>query len=258
MSIHPDWLIPAWAAPGVGALMTTRHGGVSAAPFDSFNLRYQIGDSPEAVACNQARLAYAAGARPVYLNQAHGARVVRLGRADAAPGAPVHDADASVTTLPGIACTVQVADCLPVLFAAPGGRAVGAAHAGWRGLAAGVLEATLREVCEAAGCEPEEVEVWLGACIGPDQFEVGADVLQAFGASTQGGSTRFIPHAPGKWLADLPQLARDRLLAAGARALQGGGWCTVTEASRFFSFRRDRVTGRMAALVWIDPGSAAL
>ena len=257
MSIHPDWLIPAWAAPGVGALMTTRHGGVSAAPFDSFNLRHQIGDAPDAVARNQARLARAAGATPVYLNQVHGARVVRLGRVDAAPGAPVHDADASVTTLPGIACTVQVADCLPVLFAAPAGRAVGAAHAGWRGLAAGVLEATLREVCVAADCEPAQVQAWLGACIGPGQFEVGADVLEAFGASGQGAAGRFVPHAPGKWLADLPQLARDRLLAAGVQAVQGGSWCTVSEVSRFFSFRRDRITGRMAALVWVARGSAA-
>ena len=260
MSIHPDWLVPAWAAPGVGALMTTRRGGVSAAPFESFNLRPDIGDAPDAVAHNRASLARAAGAMPVYLNQVHGARVVRLGLADAAPGAPVHEADASVTTLPGIACTVQVADCLPVLFAAPGGRAVGAvgaAHAGWRGLAAGVLEATLHEVCVAAGCEPEEVEVWLGACIGPTKFEVGADVLQAFGTVGQGALRRFVPNAPGKWLADLPQLARDRLRAAGVRTVQGGTWCTVSEASRFFSFRRDRVTGRMAALVWIEPGSAA-
>ncbi|MBC7481550.1 MAG: peptidoglycan editing factor PgeF [Rhizobacter sp.] len=256
MPIYPDWLIPAWTAPGVGALMTTRHGGVSAAPFDSFNLRQQIGDVPDAVAHNQARLGRAVGATPVYLNQVHGARVARLGLADAAPDAPVHDADAGVTTLPGIACMVQVADCLPVLFAAPGGRAVGAAHAGWRGLAAGVLEATLHEMCMAAGCEPEEVQVWLGACIGPGKFEVGADVLEAFGAVGRGASRRFVPHAPGKWLADLPQLARDRLLAAGVRGVQGGNWCTVSEASRFFSFRRDRVTGRMAALVWIEPGSA--
>ena len=254
LSVHPDWLVPAWAAPGVGALMTTRHGGVSAAPFDSFNLRHHIGDAPDAVAHNQARLARAADATPVYLNQVHGARVVRLDGSDAVPGARVHDADASVTTLAGIACTVQVADCLPVLFAAPGGRAVGAAHAGWRGLAAGVLEATLREVCAAAGCEPAQVQAWLGACIGPGRFEVGADVLEAMVDSARGASRCFVPQAPGKWLADLPQLARDRLLAAGVLAVQGGGWCTVNEASRFFSFRRDRVTGRMAALVWIRPG----
>lgn len=255
MSIHPDWLIPAWAAPGVGGFMTTRHGGVSDAPFNTFNLRHQIGDAPEAVAHNQARLARAAGATPVYLNQVHGARVVRLGLADAAPGALVHDADASVTTLPGIACTVLVADCLPALFAAPGGRAVGAAHAGWRGLAAGVLEATLREVCEAGGCKPEEVEVWLGACIGPRKFEVGADVLEALVATVRRVPARFVPDAPAKWLADLPQLARDRLLAAGVHTVRGGTWCTVSDASRFFSFRRDRATGRMAALVWIEPGS---
>ena len=261
-----DWLVPDWAAPGVGALMTTRSGGVSAAPFDSFNLRSQTGDLPAAVAENQARLARIVGAVPVYLNQVHGARVVRLGRADGAPGAPVHDADASVTTLTGIACAVQVADCLPVLFAVPGGRAVGAAHAGWRGLAGGVIEATLHAVCEAAACEPSQVQAWLGACIGPTRFEVGADVFERFaapvpqaapeaGPGAPAGPPRFVPHDPDKWLADLAGLAQDRLRAAGVRSIHGGRWCTVTEASRFFSFRRDRVTGRMAALVWIEPGA---
>ena len=254
----PDVLTPDWEADGVGALMTTRSGGVSAAPFDSFNLRAQIGDTEDAVAANQAQLARIVGAVPVYLNQVHGARVVRLGRADAQPGAPVHDADASVTTLPGIACAVQAADCLPVLFAAPGGRAVGAAHAGWRGVAGGVLEATLHSVCEAAACEPSQVHAWLGACIGPTRFEVGADVLARFAPAAreaaQGASPRFVPCAPGKWLADLPGLAQDRLRAAGVRALHGGHWCTATDASRFFSFRRDHVTGRMAALIWIGSG----
>lgn len=255
-AIHPDWLVPEWAAPGVGALMTTRRGGVSAVPFDSFNLRAQTGDAPGSVASNQAQLARAIGATPVYLNQVHGARVALLGWQDALPGAAIHDADASVTTQPGIACTVQVADCLPVLFAAPDGRAVGAAHAGWRGLAAGVLEATLRAVCEAADCEPSQVQAWLGACIGPAAFEVGDDVRAAFAAAAGAGEAalpRFAAHRPGKWLADLPQLARDRLGAAGVRAVHGGTWCTLTDASRFFSFRRDRVTGRMAALVWIEP-----
>ena len=261
-----DWLVPDWTAPGVGALMTTRSGGVSAAPFDSFNLRSQTGDLPALVAENQARLARIACAVPVYLNQVHGARVVRLGRADAAPGAPVHDADASVTTLAGIACAVQVADCLPVLFAVPGGRAVGAAHAGWRGLAGGVIEATLGAVCEAAACEPSQVQAWLGACIGPTRFEVGADVFERFAlpvsadapaapaaSAASAAPLRFVPHGPGKWLADLAGLAQDRLRAAGVRSIHGGRWCTVTDASRFFSFRRDRVTGRMAALVWIEP-----
>ena len=268
-----DWLVPDWSTTGVGALMTTRSGGVSAAPFDSFNLRSQTGDLPAAVAENQARLARIVGAVPVYLNQVHGARVVRLERADGAPGASVHDADASVTTLAGIACAVQVADCLPVLFAAPAGRAVGAAHAGWRGLAGGVIEATLAALCEAAACEPSQVQAWLGACIGPTRFEVGVDVVERFmarvpvNASTAStvsavsaalaSPLRFVPHGPGKWLADLAGLAQDRLHAAGVRAVHGGRWCTVSDASRFFSFRRDRVTGRMAALVWIEPGAGA-
>ena len=256
MTAHPDWLRPDWRVDRVGGLMTTRHGGVSLPPFDSLNLRAVVGDDPQAVAQNQRRLADAVGVRPVYLNQVHGANVVRLTAADLAPDALAHDADGAVTTEPGIACTVQVADCLPVLFAAPGGRAVGAAHAGWRGLAAGVLEATLAQVCEVAHCAPGEVRAWLGACIGPAQFEVGPDVLAAFGVSPQtDDSPRFIATAAGKWLADLPALARDRLKAAGVSAVSGGQGCTVAEPSRFFSFRRDRITGRMAALVWIERGS---
>jgi YfiH family protein len=260
VNLDPDWLIPDWHVAGVGALMTTRQGGVSAPPFDSLNLRAGIGDDDAAVARNQARLGQAIGVRPVYLEQVHGARVVRLGLTDtdAANVAPaLHRADASVTTVPGVACTVQIADCLPVLFAAPHARAVGAAHAGWRGLAAGVLENTVRALCEAAACAPGELQVWLGACIGPRRFEVGADVLAAFGTSSAvpdtGGTLRFVPHAPGKWMANLPQLARDRLQGAGVTAIGGGRWCTVEDASRFFSFRRDRVTGRMAAAVWIEP-----
>jgi hypothetical protein len=246
--MHPDWLIPDWHARGVGAVMTTRRGGFSAEPFDSMNLRLGLGDDDKAVQSNLRLLAEAVGRTPVYLNQVHGAKVVRLTAADAAPGATVHEADASVTTERGIACAVQVADCLPVLFAAPG--AVGAAHAGWRGLAGGVVEATLQAVCEAAGCQPAQVHTWLGACIGPKSFEVGADVLQAFGASPSAPTTYFKPHAAGKWLADLPGLARARLEQAGA-GVDGGHWDTVLEASRFFSFRRDKTTGRMAALVWL-------
>src|SRR6185369_16553725 len=179
--MHPDWLDPDWHAQGVGAVMTTRRGGFSAAPFDSMNIRPHIGDDDDAVDSNQVLLAQSIGATPVYLNQVHGATVVRLTAADLKPGARIHDADASVTTERLIGCTAQVADCLPVLFAAPG--AVGAAHAGWRGLAGGVLEATLKAVCEAARCGPGSVHAWLGACIGPDRFEVGADVLEAFHAS---------------------------------------------------------------------------
>ena len=258
MRWHPDWLVPDWLVPNwqapadVGALMTTRQGGVSARPFDSMNIRPGLGDDASAVQRNQDRLARSIAATPIYLNQVHGVQVVRLTQADAAPGAPTHTADACLTTEPGIACTAQVADCLPLLFAAPG--AVAAAHAGWRGLAGGVVEATLAALCEAAACEPVDVQVWLGACIGPRQFEVGADVLSAFGADpAQPDPARFtrrVQPGPPKWLANLPQLARDRLQAAGVVHVSGGEACTVEDASRFFSYRRDGVTGRMVAVVW--------
>ncbi|MEO6410288.1 MAG: peptidoglycan editing factor PgeF [Burkholderiaceae bacterium] len=230
--------------------MTTRAGGVSCAPFDRMNLRLEVGDDPQAVAANRTLLAVACAAHPVWLDQVHGARVVRLRSLHGI----AEPADASVTTEPGIACVVQVADCLPVLFAADGAQAaVGAAHAGWRGLAGGVLEATLAAVCEAAGCTPDRVRAWLGAGIGPQHFEVGADVLAAFDTvSDPARARRFTPRAAGKWLADLPGLARDRLRAAGVERISGGAWCTYADASRFFSFRRDRVTGRMAAAVWIE------
>ncbi|HSW07014.1 peptidoglycan editing factor PgeF, partial [Aquabacterium sp.] len=163
-------------------------------------------------------------------------------------------ADASVSTTPGLACTVLVADCLPVLLCSRDGRAVGAAHAGWRGLAAGVIENTVRALCQATGCAPADLLAWLGPCIGPRQFEVGADVLQAFGARVESPDAgRFVPRARAdgqmRWLANLPQLARDRMAAAGVPAVSGGTWCTVEDASRFFSFRRDRITGRLAAAI---------
>ena len=253
----PDWLRPDWNLDGVQALMTTRRGGVSTGTFDSMNLRDGLGDDVSAVAQNQGRLTAIVGAPWVRLNQVHGARVVRLTATDAGPGAPQHDADACVTTEPGVLCSVQVADCLPVLFAASG--AVAAAHAGWRGLAAGVLEATLAALCDAGGCQPDQVAVWLGPCIGPQRFEVGADVLQAFGVSmatvkapdAAGAASRFVPLKAGKWLADLSGLARDRLATCGVNRISGGTWCTASDASRFFSFRRDGVTGRMVAAVWI-------
>lgn len=247
-----DWLRPTWRLNGVHALMTTRRGGVSTGAFDSMNLRDGLGDSAAAVAENQARLAAVLGARPARLNQVHGKQVVRLTGACVGSDAPVPDADACVTTEPGVICSVQVADCLPVLFAAPG--AVAAAHAGWRGLAAGVLESTLAALCEASGCKPAQVEAWLGPCIGPGRFEVGADVVDAMAAVTGGMDTaaRFVPLTAGKWLADLPGLARDRLSACGVAAISGGTWCTVEDASRFFSFRRDGLTGRMQAAIWME------
>ncbi|MDO9313496.1 MAG: peptidoglycan editing factor PgeF [Burkholderiaceae bacterium] len=256
MTFHPDWLRPAWQTEGVQAVMTTRHGGVSEGPYASMNLRDGVGDDPRCVARNQSGLAELVGATPVYLNQVHGRCVVRLTTADVAPDAALHDADACITTDIGVACTVQVADCMPALFAAPG--AVGAAHAGWRGLAGGVLEATLDALCVAVRCQPDQVEVWLGPCIGPGRFEVGVDVLRAFGfdpaVPVQTGdpqqTPRFKPLKSGKWLANLPDLARDRLTAAGVASISGGTWCTASDASRFFSFRRDGVTGRMVAAIW--------
>jgi len=243
-------LMPRWpAGAGVGALMSTRAGGVSGGPWRSLNLGDAVGDEPIAVAENRRRFEAALGVPAVYLRQVHGAHVVRLVAADTRRGEAI-EADAAVTTVAGLACAVQVADCLPVLFAAPDGRGVGAAHAGWRGLAGGVLEATVTVLCAAAACEPQSLVAWLGPCIGPRQFEVGAEVVAAFG-----DSPHFVPRprADGsmRWLADLPALARDRLQAAGVVQISGGAWCTVEDASRFFSFRRDGVTGRMAAAVWL-------
>ncbi|HYE71159.1 MAG TPA: peptidoglycan editing factor PgeF [Aquabacterium sp.] len=252
-AIRPDWPAP----ESVSALMSTRAGGVSAPPFDSLNLRPaglpgDAVDEPAAVAENQRRFAAALGAEPVWLDQVHGADVVRLTRADTAPGRGFLRADASISTEPGVGCVVLVADCLPVLLCSRDGGVVGAAHAGWRGLAAGVLERSVAAMCAAAGCGPDQLLAWLGPCIGPRQFEVGADVLAAFGADPAApDATHFIPRPRSdgspRWLANLAQLARDKLGAAGVTAVTGGGWCTVEDGSRFFSFRRDRVTGRLAA-----------
>jgi len=251
----PDALRPMFGAPGVRALMTTRQGGVSRGGFESFNLRHGLGDDEAAVEENLARLRAAIGLTPTWLAQVHGRRVLCL---PLAPGAS-NEADACITTAPGVVCAVQVADCLPVLFATLDGRAVGAAHAGWRGLAAGVLEATVAALREASACEARSIEAWLGPCIGPRHFEVGPEVLAGFGVdpSAQPESPRFAAQRPGKWLADLPGLARDRLQALGLTRIAGGSACTVEEGSRFFSFRRDTRerghAGRMAACIWIDP-----
>jgi len=254
MTDRADWLAPDWRVAGVGALMTTRSGGVSRGPYATMNVGTAVGDDADAVAANRALLGDAMGAAPVFLRQVHGTRVVRVGAADAVPGAPVHEADAVVTSEAGVACVVQAADCMPVLLAVRDGRAVGAAHAGWRGLAAGVIESAVGALCEVGRCAPGDVVAWLGACIGPQTFEVGADVLTAFGADaglTNVAARRFVAKGGAKWLADLAGLARDRLTAAGVATIGGGAWCTVTDASRFFSYRRDGVTGRMAAAVWI-------
>lgn len=241
--IHPDWPAP----PGVRALMSTRRGGSGRVPFDSFSLKLDPRD--DAAAANRSQWAQALGAPPVWLRQVHGADVAVLqpGDADAQP-----TADASVTRHAGVACTVMVADCLPVLFCTREGRAVGAAHAGWRGLAGGVLENTVQALCREGGAEPADVLAWLGPCIGPRQFEVGLDVLQAFGRDAERPSGRFVrrdrPDGQARWLADLPGLARDRLRQIGVTHVSGGHWCTVEDESRFFSFRRDRARGAYGSL----------
>ncbi len=247
--LRPDWPAP----PGVGAAMSLRAGGVSGGPWSSLNLGGAVGDPAVAVAENRGRFAAALGARPAWLRQVHGADVRRLGARDLGPDLPA--ADAAWTTEPGIACAVLVADCLPVLFAARDGSAVAAAHAGWRGLAAGVLEATVEALGRGAGVAPRDLLAWLGPCIGPRQFEVGADVLLAFGQDPAApDAQRFAPRTradgSARWLADLPLLARDRLLAAGLGRVIAADRCTVEEDSAFFSFRRDGVTGRHAAAVW--------
>jgi polyphenol oxidase len=249
-----DLIAPEWDADArVGALMTTRLGGVSAWPWHSLNLGLSSGDAASAVQANRKRVAEASGARHVYMSQVHGDRVLKL---DAASVEGSHTADAAWTDNAGLACTVMVADCLPVLLAAPAGKAVGAAHAGWRGLARGVVERCVESVCSGGVCEPHELVAWLGPCIGPDAFEVGADVLAAFGvAPTPAHSARFRfqprPDGQPRWRADLAGLARDRLAALGVQRIFGGTWCTVSDRKRFYSYRRDGVTGRMAACVWI-------
>lgn len=234
----PDWLSPGW--PGVTAFMTTR----------GPNFGRKAGDADE-VRANRAGLAELLGARPIFLDQVHGADVVKL-RAD------WHDdnapqADAAVSVDPDLAVAILVADCLPVLFTAPGG--VAGAHAGWRGLAAGVLENTVAELCAAASCEPRDVKAWLGACIGPEAFEVGPEVVQAFGREPlERDQPGFLyrPNPQPRWRADLALLARERLMSVNVTGISGGTWCTLTEDSRFFSFRGEalgRPRGRMAACI---------
>ena len=252
-----DAIRPVWAAPAhIAALMSTRTGGTSLPPFDSLNLRPpalggEAVDAPAAVLENQRRFAQALGARPVWLNQVHGATVQRLTADHLRADAVLPVADASICTEPGIACAVLVADCLPVLLCDAAGRAVGAAHAGWRGLSRGVIDNTVAALCHASGSAPGNLLAWLGPCIGPQAFEVGEDVLRAFGADPAAPDGCFIasprPDGSPRWRADLVALARRRLVALGVVQVSGGGWCTLTDASRFFSFRRDPRTGRLAA-----------
>ncbi len=239
-----DWIVPDWPAPPrVGALVTTRAGGVSQGAYASCNLGAQVGDDPAAVAENRRRLSARLPAEPLWLTQVHGNRVVRAGAA--AQGA---EADAAFTRQAGTVCAVLTADCLPVLLCADDGAAVAVAHAGWRGLAGGVVEAALR----AMDVPPARLMAWLGPAIGPRAFEVGEDVRAAFLAHAADAAPAFVPRAEGKWLADLYALATLRLNTAGVARVFGGGFCTYHEAARFYSHRREKTTGRMASLIWLE------
>ena len=241
------------APPGVHAFTTLRHGaGVSGAPFDSFDLGARNGDDPAAVMANRAELCRLGGlpAPPHWLRQVHGTDVLRF---DRAPDAPRHtdaepQADAAVTSVAGVVLAVLTADCLPVVFAAADGSEVGVAHAGWRGLAAGVLEATVA----AMQGPPSRLQAWLGPAAGPQAYEIGTEVHEAFVAGNPAARSAFVATRPGHWRVDLYALARMRLAAAGLdpAAIHGGGLCTISDRSRFYSHRRDQRSGRMATLVY--------
>ncbi len=247
----PAWLAPDWPVPAsVRSVFTLRAGGVSVAPYAALNVGAQVQDAPPAVAENRRRIAarFDLPTEPAWLTQVHGAEVLRL---DAQLQANLQ-ADAVVTRRPGRVCAIQVADCLPVLFAAHDGAVIGAAHAGWRGLAAGVLEATVA----AMGVPPGQLWAWIGPGIGAANFEVGAEVRDSLvGAAGAAAAAEveaaFVANARGRWQCDLVALARQRLAACGLTTIHGGRWCTFSDAENFFSYRRDGRTGRMAALIWL-------
>ncbi len=239
-----DWPLP----PGVRAASTTRAGGFSSGHWASLNLAQHVQDDPARVKANREHLVRALRlpSEPVWLHQVHGTRVAIL-----QGGERNLEADAAFTRVPGVVCAVMSADCLPVLIADRGGQAVAAAHAGWRGLAGGVLEATL-------GCfqDPARLTVWLGPAIGPRAFQVGDEVREAFVAHDPAAEEAFQADGDGRWLADIYHLARQRLRAAGVVRIQGGGRCTLSESERYFSYRRERITGRMASLIWFEEETA--
>lgn len=245
------WCGPVWPGP-VRALMSTRAGGVSAAPFEGMNISHAVGDSPEAVVENRRRFEAALGAPVVWLHLVHGATVVKVGRGDL-ERRPLHQADAAWTDEAGVACAVTAADCLPLLMTVDDGCAVAAAHAGWRGLAAGVVDSTVAALCEGAGVPASRLRVWLGPCIGPSAFEVGEDVRAAFASWGADRDAHFVERAARdgvrRWSADLQGLALTRLREWGVVEVSRDRACTASEPSRFFSYRRDGRTGRMVAAV---------
>ncbi len=245
MSFDSMMLIPDWPAPArVRACSTTRLGGVSNAPYDSLNLGNHVGDSPLHVQDNRQRLLATAGlpVMPHWLQQVHGTQVINLDQVSS----DLLTGDAAYTTRQDRVCAVMTADCLPVLFCSADGDEVAAAHAGWRGLQAGVLEETLRHF----RARPADILAWMGPAIGPQQFEVGGEVREAFLQVDPTADCAFVPRN-GKFLADIYQLARLRLAAAGVTQVFGGEYCTVSDSGRFFSYRRDGMTGRMATLIWL-------
>jgi YfiH family protein len=244
-------LIPDWPAPAVvRAAFTLRTGGVSARPYDSLNVGMHVGDEISAVTENRERVHRYLGlpAEPEWIEQVHGIEVLDLDEGSLSGTARLRSADAALSRRAGRVCVVQVADCLPVLFAASDGSAIAAAHAGWRGLAAGVLEATVA----ALALEPGRVMAWLGPAIGPAHFEVGDEVRAAFLVRDPGAASAFTHNPSRRWQCDLAALARRRLAALGVTAVFGGNWCTHGDRERFFSYRRDGRCGRMAALIWLE------
>ncbi|HEY0683875.1 MAG TPA: peptidoglycan editing factor PgeF [Steroidobacter sp.] len=244
----PEWITPDWPAPPpVKAAATLRTGGVSEGPFSSLNLGSHVGDDPAAVAENRRllRAALALPAEPAWLNQVHGTDVVDAAQVAAA----VPNADASFARSAGAVCVVMTADCLPVLFCDREGTRVGAAHAGWRGLAGGVLGATI----EALDVPSGQLMAWLGPAIEQDAFEVGDEVREQFLKLDTGNAAAFQTNARGRWQADLYQLARNELARLGVAAVYGGGFQCFADSKRFFSYRRESRTGRMGTLVWLEP-----
>lgn len=247
MSLPAGWIVPDWSAPlRVRAFSTTRAGGVSEGEYASLNLGLSSGDDPARVAANRAIVRLHLPGDPAWLRQVHGTAVVDLDRW--APG-EVPVADAAAVSVPGRVAGVLTADCLPVVLARGDGIRVAVAHAGWRGLSAGVLEASV----SALGGEPGEAHAWLGPAIGPRVFEVGPEVREAFLDADGGAGEAFVPHGAGKYLADLYALARRRLSQAGLRHVSGGGRCTLSEAGALFSYRRAKASGRQGTFAWIEP-----
>jgi YfiH family protein len=244
MSLLEHLIVPDWPAPAnVKALQTTRAGGISSTPYDSLNLGDHVGDVPLAVAHNRMLLNTLLPSEPVWLEQAHGTLVANADHASCLP-----QADACIARHHAAVCVVMTADCLPVLLCDKQGSVVGAAHAGWKGLAAGVIEATVQEMKVA----PQNLMGWLGPAISQDAFEVGDEVRAAFVTAQPQAASAFIPGSHGKWFADLYALARLRLNALGITQIYGGDYCTYREREYFFSYRRDGATGRMGTFIWLD------